>query len=82
MTNGPGRQRDLVPTLDALTAPLADQIVRSLMTALRAAESVRPAAHLQVALAGLFGGEVGLKLAKRPWKRRSRHPSTLPIVAC
>lgn len=36
------------------------------MTAARTDEPIRPSTSRQVLLAGILGGEVGLKLAKRP----------------
>src|SRR5271170_3942823 len=80
MKDGPGCQRNLVPALGALTAPLLHQFIGSLMTAARTDEPIWPSASSQILLAGILGTEVGLKLAKRPGKRRSWHPSTLPIA--
>lgn len=82
MEDGPRRQRNLTPALSALAAPLVHQFIGSLMPAARTDESIRPATGRQVLLTGLLGGEIGLKLAKRFGKRRSRHPSTLAIGAC
>jgi hypothetical protein len=40
----------------------------------RANEPIRPTTSRQILLAGLLGGKVGLKLAKRLGKRWSGHP--------
>ena len=74
MEDGPRRQRNLAPALSALAAPLVHQFIGSLMPAARTDESIRPATGRQVLLAGLLGGEIGLKLAKRFRERRSGHP--------
>jgi hypothetical protein len=76
--NGPRCQRNLVPTLDALVAPLVHQFVASFVPASKANKPIWPATSRQILLAGLLGGKVGLKLAKRLGKRWSGHPSTLP----
>src|SRR6516162_6063542 len=80
--NGPGGQRDLVTALDALLASLLHQLIGSAMTASRTDEAIRPPTSRQILLAGLFRGEVQLKLAERLRERRSRHHSTLPVGVC
>jgi hypothetical protein len=72
--NGPRCQRNLVPTLGALMAPLVHQFVGSFVPASRANEPIWPTTSRQILLAGLLGGKVGLKLAKRLGKRWSGHP--------
>jgi hypothetical protein len=54
-----------MPTLGALAAPLVHQFIGSHIATPRTDKSIGPAARLQIALAGLFAGEIGLKLAKR-----------------
>src|SRR5216684_401890 len=72
--NGPRCQRNLVPTLGALVAPLVHQFVGSFVPASRANEPIWPTTSRQILLAGLLGGKVGLKLAKRLGKCWSGHP--------
>jgi hypothetical protein len=61
--NRSGGQRDLVPAARTLLPSLLRQFVGSLMSASRADEAIGPATGRQVLLAGVFTGEVGLKLA-------------------
>ena len=75
----PGCQRNLVPALGALVAPLVHQFIRSFVPASRTGEAIRPTARRQILLASLLCGEVGLKLTKRLGERRSGHSYTLPI---
>ena len=75
----PGCQRNLVPALGALVAPLVHQFIRSFVPASRTSEAIRPTARRQILLASLLRGEVGLKLPKRLGERRSGHSYTLPI---
>ena len=77
--NRPGGQRDLVTAASTLPPTLIHQFVRSPMSASGADEAIGPAAGREVPLAGFLGGEVALKLPQRFGKRRSGHPSTLPI---
>ena len=82
MKNGPGRQRNLVPALDALMASLVHQFVGPPVAATRTHEAIRPPTSRQILLAGLVRSEVGLKLAEGLGERGARHPFTLPIGAC
>jgi hypothetical protein len=61
--NSSGGQRDLVPAASTLPPSLVHQFVGSTMSASRTDETIRPATSRQILLAGLFTGEVGLKLA-------------------
>jgi len=63
MKNSSGGQRDLVPAASTLPPSLVHQFVGSPMPASRTDETIGPATSRQVLLAGLFTGEVGLKLA-------------------
>ena len=76
--NGPRCQRNLVPTLGALVAPLLHQFVGPSVPASRANEPIWPTTSRQILLTGLLGGKVALKLAKRLGKRRSGHLFTPP----
>jgi hypothetical protein len=78
----PGGQRDLMTAAGTLPPSLSHQFVRSPMSASGADEAIGPATAREVLLAGLLGGEVVLKLPQRFGKRRSGHPSTLPMGAC
>jgi hypothetical protein len=81
MKNGPGRQRNLVPALDALIASLVHQFVGPPVPASRTDEAIWPPTSSQILLAGLVRSEVGLKLAERLGER-SRHRPTLPLGGC
>ncbi len=82
MKDRPGCQRNLVPALGALVAPLVNQFVGSVVPTSWTIKAVRPTARRQILLASLLCGEVGLKLAKRLGEWRSGHPYTLHIGAC
>jgi len=81
MKDGPRGQRDLVTAGGAFPASLANQRVAAPVPASRAHVTLRPAAPSQILLAGLFGGEFKLKLAKSRRKGRTRHSLILPLAA-
>ena len=80
--NRPGGQRDLVTADGTLMPSLVHQFVGATMSALRADETIGPAAGREVLLAGFLGGEVALELTQRLGKERSGHASTLPVGSC
>src|SRR6266852_2560544 len=69
----PRCQGDLVTTGGALPASSSHQRVTAIVRASGALVAFGPAARGQVLLAGLFVGELNLKLAKSPGKGRTRH---------
>jgi hypothetical protein len=73
-------QGDLVTTGGALPASLSHQRVTAIVRASGALVALGPAARGQVLLAGLFAGELKLKLAKSPRKGRTRHSATLLLA--
>ena len=81
MKDGPRGQRDLVTAGGAFPASLANQRVAAPVPASGAHVTLRPAAPSQILLAGLFGGEFKLKLAKSRRKGRTRHSLILPLAA-
>jgi hypothetical protein len=80
--DGPRCQGHLVATGGALPASSSHQRVTAIMRASGALVALGPAARGQVLLAGLFVGELNLKLAKSPGKGRTRHSPTLPLAVC
>jgi hypothetical protein len=76
----PGGQRDLVATGGTLPAPSSHQRVAARVGTSRTLVTLGPAARGQVPLAGLFVGELELKLAERLGEGRARHPLTLQVV--
>src|SRR5216684_2135584 len=78
--DGPRCQGDLVTTGGALPASSSHQRVTAIVRALGALVAFGPAARGQVLLAGLFVGELKLKLAKSLGKGRTRHPATLLLA--
>jgi hypothetical protein len=75
-------QRDLVTTGGALPASPSHQRVAAIVRASGALVALGPPARGQVPLAGLFAGELKLKLAKSPGKGWTRHSPTLLLVVC
>jgi hypothetical protein len=78
----PRCQGHLVTTGGALPASSSHQRVTAIVRASGAPVAFAPAARGQVLLAGLFAGELKLKLAKSPRKGRTRHSPTLLPVVC
>lgn len=78
--DGPRGQRDLVATGGTLPASSSHQRVAAGVGTSRTLVTLGPAARGQVLLAGLFVGELELKLTERLGKRRARHPPTLQVV--
>ena len=78
--DGPRCQGDLVTTGGALPASSSHQRVTTTVRASWALVALGPAARGQVLLAGLFAGELKLKLAKSPGKGRTRHSATLLLA--
>ena len=78
----PRCQGHLVTTGGALPASSSHQRVTAIVRASGALVALGPAASGQVLLAGLFAGELKLKLAKSPGKGRTRHSPTLLPVVC
>src|SRR6266851_339759 len=76
----PRCQGHLVTTGGALPASSSHQRVTTTVRASWALVALGPAARGQVLLAGLFAGELKLKLAKSPGKGRTRHPATLLLA--
>jgi hypothetical protein len=76
----PRCQRDLVTAGGALPASPSHQRVAATVRASGALVALGPPARGQVPLAGLFAGELKLKLAKSSGKRRTSHFPTLPLV--
>jgi hypothetical protein len=73
-------QGDLVTTGGALPASSSHQRVTAIVRASGALVALGLAARGQVLLAGLFAGELKLKLAKSPRKGRTRHSATLLLA--
>src|SRR5712692_5568475 len=73
-------QGDLVTTGGALLASSSHQRVTAIVRASGALVALGPATSGQVLLAGLFVGELNLKLAKSPGKGRTRHSATLLLA--
>lgn len=80
--NGRSCQRHLVAAGGALPPTVGDQWVRTLLLAPGTRESLRPSARGEVVRARAVRGEVSLKLPEARGEGRSRHPSTLLVVAC
>ena len=80
--NRPRDQRNLMPTCGALPESLSHHGIRALLPAARTREAIRPTTGSQIFLAGLFAGELPLKFAQTPGKRRARHALTLHLVSC
>src|SRR6266849_6416122 len=78
--DGPRCQGHLVTTGGALPASSSHQRVTAIVRASGALVALGPAARGQVLLAGLFAGELKLKLAKSPGKRWTRHSATLLLA--
>ena len=78
----PGRQGHLVPAFDTSPAPVFQHRVGAPVVTAWTAEPVGPPTHRQILVAGLFGGELALKLAQVCGKGRTRHARTLHLVAC
>jgi hypothetical protein len=76
----PRCQGHLVTTGGALPASSSHQRVTAIVRAAGALVALGPAARGQVLLAGLFAGELKLKLAKSPRKGRTRHSPTLHLA--
>jgi hypothetical protein len=76
----PRGQRDLVATGCTLPASSSHQRVAASVGTSRTLVTLGPAARGQVPLAGLLVDELELKLAKRLWEGRARHPPTLQVV--
>src|SRR5256712_5646958 len=76
----PRCQGDLVTTGGALPASSSHQRVTTIVRASGALVALGPATSGQVLLAGLFVGELNLKLAKSPGKGRTSHPATLLLA--
>jgi hypothetical protein len=73
-------QRDLIATRGTLPASSSHQRVAASVGTSRTLVTFGPAARCQVPLAGLFVGELELKLSERGWEGRARHPPILQVV--
>ena len=80
--NRPGCQRHLIPAGGALPPSLSHHGICALVPTAPTREAIGPATGGQIPLAGLFAGELTLKFAQVPRKRRTRHAPTLHLVAC
>jgi len=76
----PRGQRDLIATRGTLPASSSHQRVAASVGTSRTLVTFGPAARCQVPLAGLFVGELELKLSERGWEGRARHPPILQVV--
>ena len=80
--DGPRGQRDLVPAARALPPALVDEHIRVPAPTARTHESVRPPARSQILSAGVFGGELALKLGQTLGESWAGHTPTLHIGVC
>ena len=80
--DGPRGQRDLVPAARALPPALVDEHIRVPAPTARTHESVRPPARSQLLSAGVFGGELALKLGQTLGESWAGHSPTRHIGVC
>ena len=80
--DSPRGQRDLMPATRALPPVPVDEHIRVPAPTALTHESVRPTARRQILLAGVFGGELALKLAETLGKGWAGHTPPLHIGVC
>ena len=78
----PRGKRDLMPATRALPPAPVDEHIRVPAPTALTQETVRPTARRQILFAGVFGGELALKLTQTLGEGRAGHTPTLHIGVC